>query len=416
MTRMLLPVASLLLAVAILLTGHGLQLTLLPLRGELLGWTPTAIGLTGSAYFLGFVAGCLSIPALVARIGHIRAFMLMAAIATQALLLVGLFDLQPAWLLLRFLTGYAFSGLYMVIESWLSDAAPPERRGTVLAIYSVICLLGLVLGQGLLSLAEPQGPELVIIGATLLALAIVPIGLTRMAPPHALPRTRFSPRVLLEASRVAVICAFFGGLVTGSIWAIGPLIGRSFGLDAGSVGFMMGVAILGGAMAQLPVGRLSDRMDRRRVIAAMLTIGAVLALAGWLFAARSPLLLYVAMFVLGGASMPLYALCIATASDNTDMPLIQIASGILITNSMGSILGPLLAGQFVGWMGGSGFFLFVMICLGLGAAAAFYRISVVERSSAHKPSVAILPKTTPVVAELSFDEGHPEPGRGGSAS
>ena len=407
---MLLPVASLLLAVAILLTGHGLQLTLLPLRGELLGWSPTVIGLTGSVYFLGFVVGCLSIPALVGRIGHIRAFMLMAAIATQALLLVGLLDLQPAWLLLRFLTGYAFSGLYMVIESWLSDAAPPDRRGTVLASYSVICLLGLVLGQGLLSVAEPQGLELVMIAATLLALAIVPIGLTRMAPPHDLPRTRFSPRVLLEASRVAVICAFFGGLVTGSIWAIGPLIGRSFGLDAGSVGVMMGAALLGGAMAQLPVGRLSDRMDRRRVIAVMLTIGAVLALAGSLFASLSSTLLYVAMFVLGGASMPLYALCIATASDNTDMPLIQIASGILITNSAGSMLGPLLAAQFVGWLGGSGFFLFVMICLGLGAATAFYRISVVERSSEPKPSVAILPKTTPVIAELSVDDPRAEVG------
>jgi MFS family permease len=403
MTQMLLRVGTLFLAVAILLAGHGLQLTLLPIRAEALGWSTSAIAMTGSAYFFGFVVGCLMIPSVVARVAHIRTFMVMAAIATLALLGAGLLDHQPAWLLLRFATGFAFSGLYMVIESWLSDAAPTDRRGTVLAVYSMICLFGMVIGQAFLGLGAPDSLQLVMLAAMLLCLAIVPIGLTRMAPPHALPRTRFSPRVLLRASRVAVICAFFGGMVSGALWAVGPLVGRAFGLEAGDVGLMMAMAIAGGALAQLPAGRLSDHTDRRVVIAGMLTLGTVVAVLGAIFADFSTLMLYVAMFSVGAASMPLYALCIATASDNTDMPLIQVASGILIMNSLGSIAGPLIVAPLVGWVGGAGFFIYAAICLGLGAAWAFYRISVTERPRQSEAPFVILPKTTPVVAELSPD-------------
>jgi MFS family permease len=409
MTGTLLRVGSLLAAVAILLAGHGLQLTLLPIRAEVLGWSTQAIGITGSAYFIGFVAGCLTIPSLVARVAHIRTFMVMGAVATLALLGAGLADWFPAWLVLRFATGFAMSGLYMVIESWLSDAAPEQQRGGVLAVYSMICLVAMVVGQAFLGYAPPDGLELVAIGAGLLCLAIVPVGVTRMAPPHPLPRTRFSPGVLLRASRVAVACAFFGGLVTGAFWAMGPVVGRSFGLDSGDVGRMMGAAILGGALVQLPVGRLSDRMDRRLVIAGMLTTGTAVALTGWLLAGTNLVVLYVAMFFIGAASMPLYALCIATASDRMQVPLIQIASGILVMNSLGSIIGPLVVAPMVGWIGGPGFFLYVTVCFGVGALWTLHRIVRVERPAAPETPFVSLPKTTPVVAELSSEEAPPAP-------
>jgi MFS family permease len=404
MTQTLVRVGTLLLAVAILLTGHGLQLTLLPIRAEFLGWTTNEIAATGSAYFLGFVVGCLLIPSIVSQVAHIRTFTVMAALATIALLGAGIFDYFGAWLVLRFCTGFAFAGLYMVIESWLSEAAPTDRRGTLLAFYSVISLLAMVAGQSFLGLAEPNDLKLVMGAAFILGLAIIPIGLTRMAVPHPIPRVRFSLRVLAQASRVAVVCALFGGLVTGALWSVGPLVGRAFGLDSGSVGLMMSFAIFGGALAQLPVGKLSDRTDRRFVIAGMFSVGAVLSLFGWLFAAHSPAMLYGAMFFIGAAAMPIYALCIATAADNSEIPLIQIASGILIMNSIGSIFGPMLVAPLIGMVGGAGFFLFAMISMALGAAWAFYRISVVERPKTHEQKFLAMPKTSIVAAELADGE------------
>jgi MFS family permease len=404
MTQMLVRVGTLLLAVAILLVGHGLQLTLLPMRGESLGWTTNAIGLTGSAYFLGFVAGCLVIPSVVAQVAHIRTFMVMAAIATIALLGAGLLDSVAAWLGLRFATGFAFAGLYMVIESWLSEAAPTDRRGGVLAVYSMISLLAMVLGQSFLGLAEPDDLRLVMGAALLLGLAIIPIGLTRMTAPNPIPQVRFSLRVLARASRVAVVCVFFSGLVTGALWGVGPLVGRAFGLDTADIGLMMATAVIGGALAQFPVGRLSDHTDRRFVIAGLFALGTAVSVVGWLFSSASVAMLFVSMFAIGFTSMPIYALAIATASDNSQLPLIQIASGILIMNSLGSIFGPVLVAPLVGSLGGEGFFLFGGVSLALGGAFALHRISVVERPRRHEQKFMAVPKTSIVAAELAQPE------------
>lgn len=408
MTQPLLRVGTLLLAVAILLTGHGLQLTLLPMRADLLGWSTSAIGLTGSAYFLGFVIGCLLIPAIVATVAHIRTFMVMAAIATIALLGTGVFETVGAWMALRFCTGFAFSGLYMVIESWISEATPREYRGRVLAVYAMISLLAMVVGQTLLGLSNAGDHRLLSGGAMILALAIIPIGLTRMPAPPAIAQPRFSPRVLARASRVAVVSVLFGGLVTGSLWAVGPIVGRSLGLDPAGVGLMMSAALIGGALAQFPLGRLSDRTDRRTIIAGLLCLGAFVGLAGSQFATASPTVVYLLMFFVGATSFPLYALCIATASDGTDLSMIQITSSILIMNSIGSVLGPLLVAPVVGYYGGAGFYLFTAVCMVLGAVWAVYRIRHVERPKHHEHRFQSLPKTSPMVAELADEDFAPE--------
>jgi MFS family permease len=405
MTQTLGRVSTLLLAVAILLVGHGLQLSLLPMRAETLGWSTAAIGFTGSAYFLGFVVGCLVIPSIVAQVAHIRTFMVMAALATLALLALGIFDHLPAWLVLRFVTGFAFAGLYMVIESWLSEAAPVERRGSVLAVYSMISLLAMMVGQTFLGLAEPQDLKLLMGSACIMGLAIIPIGLTRMTAPAPIPRARFRLRGLGRASRVAVVCAFFGGLVTGAFWSVGPLVGRAFGLDGAGIGIMMGCAITGGALAQFPVGRLSDHSDRRKVIAGLFLLGVLMAVAGWWLAASSTPILYVVMFFVGATTMPIYALCIVTAADNSDLPLIQIASGILIMNSLGSILGPMLVAPLMGRLGGEGFFLFAMVAMALGAAWALYRVAVIERPRHHEQRFVAVPRTSIVAVELAAGDG-----------
>lgn len=417
MTQPLLRVGTLLLAVAILLTGHGLQLTLLPMRGDLLGWSTAAIGLTGSAYFLGFVVGCLQIPTIVSTVAHIRTFMVMAAIATIALLGTGIFETVGAWMALRFCTGFAFSGLYMVIESWISETTPSDYRGRVLAVYAMISLLAMVVGQSLLGLSQAGDPRLLIGGAMILAFAIIPIGLTRMPAPPAITQPRFSPRVLARASRVAIVGVLFGGLVTGALWAVGPVVGRTLGLDPAGIGLMMSAPLLGGALAQFPLGRLSDHTDRRKIIAGLFCLGSFVGLAGSQFATFSPTILYVSMFFVGATSFPLYALCIATASDSPGLSMLQITSSILIMNSIGSVLGPLLVAPLIFYYGGTGFFLFAAVCMLLGASWAAYRIRRVERPEQHENRFQVLPKTSAVVAELADDEAAappPHPAASGS--
>lgn len=397
-------VSTLLFAVGILLVGHGLQLTLLPLHALAAGWSSTAIGLTGSFYFLGFVVGCLSVPAVVSRVGHIRSFMAMAAMATVALLAAALATEVWAWIVFRFATGLSFAGLYMIIESWLTDVSPPEKRGSVLSVYLAISLIGMAIGQVPLAFVPAGEVSLFILAAILLSIAIVPIGLTSTTSPNPIPAVRVTPRTLLRASRVAVVCAVFAGMVTSVFWALGPVVGGDLGLDPGRVGLMMSLGVLGGAAAQYPVGQASDRMDRRLVIAFIASTGAVLSGLGIWFAEASTLYLYVAMAFVCAAAMPMYALCIALAADNTELSLVEVTSGILLAYSLGSILGPVLIAAPMSRLGSTTFFAFCMVCLALAAGFTFYRYFVTEKPQGHELHRRMLPKTTQAVAALLATE------------
>lgn len=399
-------ITSLLVAVGILLVGHGLQLTLLPVYAQGLGWEPFAIGTTGSVYFLGFVVGCTVNPSIIARVGHIRAFMVMAAVATIALLSAGLILQWAAWLLFRFATGFALAGLYMVIESWLNEVSPADRRGTILAVYTAISLLGMAIGQSLMSVGTPLGLDLFGIGAVFLCLAIIPVGLTSIPSPSPIPSMRFTPQILARASRVAVVGAFFAGLVTGAFWTLGPVLGSAYGLEAGAIGTLMGLGILGGAVIQLPVGRLSDIVDRRVVIGLLCACGAGAALLGWLFAATSTAAFFAVMFLLGAATMPIYALCIAHASDNSSLSLVEVTSGTLIMHSGGSIIGPIVVAALMAGVGAASYFAYVFVCLTVAAVWVLTRrLRVTRPHHAGEVHTAMLPRTTQVVAEMSSDEG-----------
>jgi MFS family permease len=397
-------VTTLLFAVTILLAGHGLQLTLLPVHALALGWSGSQIGITGSFYFVGFVAGCVLIPGVVSRVGHIRSFMVMAAAATVALLAVSVLPSVWAWMLLRFVTGLALAGLYMIVESWLADVTPAEKRGTVLSIYLAVSLVGMAAGQLPMMFSMPGDIRLFVLAAILLSLAIIPIGLTRVASPRPIPQVRVTPRTLIRASRVAVVCALIMGMVTGSFWTLGPVVPRELGLAPGYVGLMMSFGVLGGAAFQYPIGILSDRTDRRFVIAMVTACGAIIAAVGTALADSSTLILLVATAFLCAATMPVYGLCIALAAEKTELTLVEITSGILLTNGIGSILGPLIAAPAMAVAGPEMFFGFCAGCLATASCWTFYRYFFVERhggAEAHRP---MLPRTTQAVAGLLVTE------------
>jgi MFS family permease len=192
-------------------------------------------------------------------------------------------------------------------------------------------------------LLTPGDTRLFILAGAFLAIAIIPVGLTRVASPKPIPTVRVTPRTLMRASRVAVVCAFIAGTVLGTFWTLAPVAGRAFGLSQGEVGLMIGVGVLGGAASQYPVGLLSDFSDRRLVIAAMTMAGAAVSGFGAVFADSSMVVLYGAIFMLCATTMPVYALCIALAADKTELSLVELTGGILLAHGFGSIVGPILA-------------------------------------------------------------------------
>jgi MFS family permease len=373
--------SSLLIGVALLLTGHGLQLALIPLRAQINGWTSVEVGYLSAVYFTGFIVGCFSIPRLVARIGHVRTFSTLTAAMTAALLSLSFGDNIYVWLALRFIVGVTIVGLYLVIESWLNSLISNEVRGGVLAAYTVVVLAGLALGQLLLNAAPPEGDRLFVIAAMLVVLAAIPICVTRTKQPAEIPSARFSPMLVIRTSRAATLGAFISGAVTGTYYGLGPVYGLQIELSISQISMMMALGIIGGALMQLPLGRLSDSIDRRKVLFIAMLCGAAVAAAGTTL--NRDLIPYV-MLVFGGFAMPIYALSLAQASDHAEPEsFLEIGTGLLMINATGSIIGPLVISRFMDSLGPSFYFAALAAILLLGAVLILVFIRSRDRVAEH---------------------------------
>ncbi len=365
--------STLLLGVAFLLTGHGLQLALIPLRAELMGWNNLSIGVLGSVYFCGFLLGCFCVPGLVKRIGHIRCFATLTALITATVLVLGLFDAFPVWLVLRFLTGVAISGLYLVIESWLNDKTENEVRGAVLATYTAIVLTALAGGQLLLNVAPLESERLFIISAALIVIAAIPICVTRTSQPAEIPGATFSPLLVIHTSRAAALGALVAGIVPSVYYTLGPAYGLQVGMDIDVISLMMALGIVGGALSLLPLGRLSDRIDRRIVIASIMFAGAVVSVIAFVLPVSA---IPAVMLLFGACVMPIQALCLAHASDHIgNQSFLEVGTGLLVMNASGSIIGPLAAAQAMQWFGSGAFFLFSAGVLSISSVAVVLMIT-----------------------------------------
>ncbi len=362
-----------------MLTGHGLQLALVPMRAQINGWNSADVGYLSSMYFIGFIIGCFTIPRLVSRIGHIRAFAALTAVMTTAILALSLGDNMLFWFLLRLAAGFSIVGLYLVIESWLNSQVENEVRGSVLSAYTAIVLAGLAVGQLLLNAAPPEGERLFVIAGILLVLAAIPVCITRSRQPPEIPTASFSPMLVINTSRAATVGSFVSGCVTGSFYGLAPVFGLEIDMSVAQISLMMALGVVGGAVMQLPLGKLSDRIDRRRVIFAAMLAGTAVAAAGVMLPAA---LIPGLMFVFGACAMPLYALSLAHASDFVENDgFLEVGTGLLMINALGSIVGPLITSQLMYRLGPSTYFASLCVWLLLGSVLVLIFIRTRDRQA-----------------------------------
>jgi len=375
------PIASLLLGVAFLLAGNGLLFTLLPLRGQADGFGALALGFIGSAYYAGFVVGCVLAPHLILRAGHIRAFTALVAVAAVVALAYPLANAVMPWIVFRLVNGFCIAGFYLVIESWLNDRATNETRGLVMSSYIVVNYVAFTVGQLMVMLYPITAAENYMLAAMLASLAIVPVALTRSAQPAPITIFSFRPMQLYQAAPVGLVASLMVGLAVGSFLSLGPLSAAGNGLNVGEVALFMGSATLAGALAQWPVGRLSDRHDRRLVLLVLLLGAAATGILLWLFAASGPLLLAFG-FLFGAFALPGYSLAAAHAYDKTPVAdTVPTAATLLLANALGAAVGPLLAPLAMAALGPRALFLFIAAVQLLLAMFVFYRTTVVPSLS-----------------------------------
>jgi MFS family permease len=364
MIRTLSSVAPLLFGVAILLTGQGLQGTLLPVRANLEGFSTLSIGLMGGAYFFGFTLGCLRGSTLLRRVGHIRVFAAMTAAASAVPLLHALWVETWLWWVLRFITGYCFAVLYVVIESWLNEQATNENRGAVFSAYTLITLTVLAVGQQMLLLYDPQQMALFAIASAIVSLAAIPVVLSvAPTPRHADGKITLDLRRLFRTSPAGSLGCLAAGLANGSFWALAPVFVAGYSPNVSLAAWFMSSAVLGGAFGQWPLGLWSDRVDRRWVISFAAVTALLVGTAIWLaFQVMSPLLLMVLGACWGACAFPLYAVSVAHTNDHARAgEYVMISSGLLLMYGIGAIVGPFLASVAMHLLGSGGLFLYTAL-------------------------------------------------------
>jgi MFS family permease len=347
----------LLLGMGVLMLGAGLQSTLLSLRGTLEGFSAPVVGMIMSCYYLGYLLGTNLAPRMLRQVGHIRVFAALAAVAGAAVLVQGAFINPWIWALLRLLSGVCFAGIYVVAESWLNHRATSANRGRLLAVYMVVLYIGLGSAQFLLLLADPHTAIPFMLVSILISLAMVPIvvsgnQVTEQAPPRGV-----RIRDLYRNSPLGVVAVSVSGLISSTIYSIGPVYARRSGLSTSGVATFMAVSILAGVLTQYPVGRLSDRMDRRTVIAGICALTTVIAVSLATIRGMPEFLFYALTAVFSGFVLTLYSLAVSHVNDKLEpAQMVAASSALLSLNGTAAAIGPMFAGSLIAAFGPHAYF------------------------------------------------------------
>lgn len=347
----------LLLGMGVLMLGAGLQSTLLGLRATLEGFPTLVTGLVMSGYYVGYVLGTVIAPPLLRQLGHIRVFATLAAVASVAVLVQGCFVNPLTWGAMRLLSGVCFAGIYVVAESWLNDRASRANRGRVFAVYMLVLYVGLGAAQFLLLLADPQTATPFMLVSVLISLAMVPIVVSaQQVPEHAVPR-KVRLRELYQNSPLGVVAVTVSGLISAIIFSMGPVYARLSGLETRGVAAFMAASILAAVVTQYPVGRLSDRMDRRTVIAAVCALAMILAGSIVAFPGMPHFLFLSLAALFSGFALTLYSLSVSHVNDKLEpAQMVAASSALLLLNGTAAALGPILAGSLIAAFGPPAYF------------------------------------------------------------
>lgn len=417
MLRFISSVPALFLGIALLIGGSMMLGTLLAVRLTAAGLGAGTIGAVLTCYSLGFVVGTrLGVP-VIQRVGHIRSFAAFAALACASVLLHPVFLNAPFWALLRVITGFSMACLTLDIESWINGRATPRNRGNLLAIYMVTYYVAAAVGQYLVGLTHNASPLPFNLIAILVVLSLVPVTLTRVEAPALSSGERMRFRELYAACPTGLAGALVSGVVNSAFLAVGPVYARLVGLNVSQLSQYMAIAVLAAMVMQWPVGKLSDLYDRRRMLVGLAALTAIASVgAAWVGRLSVPgLFATSALFM--GLSAAVYPISVALTNDYLSHDqVVPASSGLLLSNGMGTCVGPLVGSFVMQWFTPAALFFFIAACLALLAVFGLFR----SRTTPDVPLedqgsyVTMQAPSTPVIAELdprsdAFDLGGEAP-------
>ena len=392
---------ALMLGMLLLMVGNGLQGTLIGVRGELEGFSTIELSVVMSAYFLGFLGSSRLVPELIRRVGHVRVFAALASFISAVLIAYPLLANPIFWSLGRVVIGFCYCGVYITAESWLNNSVNNDNRGQALSLYMIVQMIGIVAAQGVLALGDPGSYSLFIIISILVSISFAPI-LLSISPTPAFERTKaMSLLQLFKNSPLGCVGMFLLGGVFSAQFGMSAVFGSQIGLSLSQISLFVAAFYIGAMIFQYPIGRISDRMDRRLLILLISAFSAFGSICAY-FAGDYFFALVFAAFLVGGLSNPLYSLLIAHANDFIEYEdMASAAAGLLFVNGIGAILGPLIIGYAMESFGAEIFFIIIFLLMVTLAFYAGYRMTQRATVANTAAYAAVLPNSTGVAVEIA---------------
>ena len=392
----------------LIMLAHALQGTLLNINAVLFNFTDFEIGYVFSGYFLGYLFSSIQCPKLIKNVGHIRVFAAFASLGSIAILLHWVVVNPIAWLIFRMITGFSFAAIYIVCESWLNDRADNNSRGQLIGFYMIVLYFSNCGGVLLVNLSPTSEAYLYILISLLISVALVPILLTKKPAPDISTPKFISLKELFLKSPMAFIGSFAIGLIYSALFGLMGVFGAKIGLSVFQISIMFFVNTFIGAVFQYPVGKISDKFDRRTILFVLNIIAIASLIFAFLFGPSSFYILLIFIAIHSAVSLPYYAVVISHMNDFLEKEeIISGSSTLTLVNALGMVMGPLLASLFMAYFGAYGYFVYMIVIYCLVAPYNFARIRVGRTSDIYEdntPSM-IVPRTTSSVGmQLATDQ------------
>ncbi len=410
-----------------LFTGYGIIMIAFGLQGNLLGvrsaiedFSLISTGILMSAYFIGFFVGANVVPNLVSRVGHVRVFAAFASMASLSILVHAIFVNPIVWSIARFLTGMSMVSIFIVTESWLNDRANNRSRGKLLSVYMFVTFGSIALGALLLNFSSPIKFEPFVLISLLLSIALMPILLTKRKAPRFKKISPMKTKELYKISPMGVVTSFCNGLIHSALFTLTAVYGVIMGFTIFEISLLIFLITIAGALFQWPLGYISDKMDRRKVMIYSSLVAALFAFLSIVTVGSSAELMnfavdwetnkfifFIFTTIFAGFSLPIYAINIAHTNDYIPKEkFVSAGAGLQLVLSLGAMGGPLACVIFMDSFGPSGFFVFLIILHIIISVFGFYRMSVRPTEENPDSTFTPLPRNiTPLGIELDPTTG-----------
>ena len=403
---------ALFLGMSFIMMAYGFQGSLLGVRAVQEEFSLTATGFLMSGYFIGYFIGAATIPNVISKVGHVRVFAAFASLASLIILIHSILIHPLIWFLLRVLTGVSMVCMYTVAESWLNDRSNNKNRGSVLSIYMVILYGSIGIGMFLLNFSTPKNFQPFILVSVITSAALIPILLTKKKPPTFKKIAAMSLNELYKSSPFGIVSSFFYGTIQSALFTLLAVYATSMNFTIFEISIVTFLLAISGAIAQFPVGKISDFYDRRKVIivstfsAAMFAVFTIFV-SGQMYLpdglATSKTWFYIFFIFFSFCSLPMFSLILAHTNDYiTKDKFVAAGAGLQFVFGLGAISGPFLCSIFMNIVGSNGFFIFLFFFHSLIGVFGIYRMRIRPTIENPDSQFVAMPQTiTPAGIELN---------------